>query len=156
MLSNKFFIRNYPKHCSAIWLPNPKRILISNFFRIFETIILFPVILFGVLITNWPIWPTLYKSLTLTDTYSPLFGSISETYLGPTQKSMMEIFYKNSQRLKTIDCFHKKAPIIDAWQGTKYAPEYLKSFKGTELALSNMQLMMLWQIPPLTKIHPYF
>lgn len=154
MLSNKFFIRNYPEHCSAIWLPNPKMILISNFFKIFETITLFPVNLFGVLITN--VGPTLYKPLTLTDTYSPLFGSISETYLGPTQKSMMEIFYKNSQRLKTIDCFHKKAPIIDAWQGTKYAPEYLKSFKGTELALSYMQLMMLWQIHPLTKIHPYF
>ena len=80
----------------------------------------------GVLIMN--VGPTLYKPLTFNGTYSPLFGSISETYLEPSHISMVDLFYKNSQRLKAIDYFYKKAHIMDAWQATKYASDYLKSF----------------------------
>ena len=44
-----------------------------------------------------------------------------DAYLEPSWKSMMDIFCKNSERLKVVNYFRKKRFIIVVWLGSKYA-----------------------------------
>ena len=62
----------------------------------------------------------------------------TETYLEPSQTSMMELFCKNSSQLAIVKCFLKKAPlwmVEDSWLESKYSSRSLGM--PCEMALLN-------------------